>query len=161
MKRVGTLEVDEDLAFTSRERVFERCGWAFLLLLLLAAAAGVFGSGPVSRKEAKTADGTVSVSYSRTLRQQSPNLIRIRFHRPDQEHVFGLSNSLLEAWTIQSITPAPDTATSQSGQTVFRFHGRGPGVIDIDYTPQTVGSVEGAIYFPPQGSLPIKQFTFP
>lgn len=46
--RVGDLEIEEDLDHQRRCWKLERASWAVMALVLLAAMAGLFGSGPLS-----------------------------------------------------------------------------------------------------------------
>lgn len=161
MKRVDGLEVYEDVAFQKKEWLFERCGWAFLLLIILAALLGLFGSGPLSRVSSQTDDGAIRVSFGRFLRWQTSQVIEIEFIQADLAHEVGISNELLKRWSLQKVTPEPDKVIPGKESTLYRFHGEGPARIQIEYQATKVGNTEGTLTFAEDRSLDVKQFALP
>lgn len=49
IRRVGELEIEEDLDFQRRMWRLQQIGWALLVLVVVAALLGLFGKGPLSR----------------------------------------------------------------------------------------------------------------
>lgn len=159
MKRIGTLEIDQDLNFQKQEWRFERTGWVFLLLFLVAAVAGVFGSGPASRKTISAAQGSVRVEYSRALRWQTPQTLEIEMRSGNLEEV-ALSESLMRAWSIQEVTPSPKEVVATDRETLYRFHGR-KGRIVFAYEATRFGRLEGTLRMKNAVVLRLDQWAFP
>ena len=79
-KRVGDLEVHEDLMFQRRSWLVQRVGWIAMALVLLATLVGLFGGAGLLGGEAKAGskDAMVSVSYERFLRYMKPTTLQIQ-----------------------------------------------------------------------------------
>lgn len=72
VKRIGDLDIAQDLEHQRREWVIERIGWAIMALILLAALAGLLGSGPLSNARIDHPGSHLSAEYNRFERYQSP-----------------------------------------------------------------------------------------
>ncbi|HEV2128712.1 MAG TPA: hypothetical protein VGR22_08850, partial [Thermomicrobiales bacterium] len=66
--RIGDLEVDEDIEFQEREWKVQRVGWALMLVVIVLALVGLFGTGPLSAVEREADDGTLVLEYQRFVR---------------------------------------------------------------------------------------------
>ena len=161
MKRVGSLEIDEDLAFTRREWVFERWGWAILLLLVIAALAGAFGSGVLSERTLSTSDGTVRAKHSRIVRQQTSHVLEIEFRGSGNPLSVGLSENLHKAWTIEQVTAEPEEVVAGANGITYRFRGESPARIRIIYKSERPGRLRGQIQLPGSRTIAVKQTTLP
>ena len=62
------LESEENLAFQERSRRWETIGRWLVVGVVIAALAGLMGSGPLSHGEAATRDGSLKVEYPRIAR---------------------------------------------------------------------------------------------
>lgn len=69
---LNDLEVDQDLAFERKSWAAQRIGWGVMTLAIVAALAGLLGSGPASRTRAETPDGAIAVEYDRFVRANAP-----------------------------------------------------------------------------------------
>lgn len=69
MKRVGDLEINQDLAFERRQWPVQRVGWGVGALIIVAALLGVFGSGPLSAATAGDEE-TLLVHFQRFVRHK-------------------------------------------------------------------------------------------
>ena len=82
MKRVGDLEINEDLRFQRRMWAVQRVGWivtALVVLAALAALLGLLGPGLLSTS-AKAGSGGASLSveeYEQVLRYRKPTTRRL------------------------------------------------------------------------------------
>jgi len=78
LKRIGDLDINQDLAFQRRSWSLQRIGWGLIALVLIAALLGLFGHGPLS--EATTDDPSLPIrlAYERFGRFGSPLVLRIR-----------------------------------------------------------------------------------
>lgn len=161
MKQIGTLHVHEDVTFTEREWCFERCGWVFLGVIIVAALLGAFGSGLLSEQRVRTADEAISVTHSRIVRRQTAEILEIQFHHSGQPHAVSLSETLAKAWRIEGITPEPESVIPGEGRTTYHFHGNGPARVTFVYQSEQVGPVQGTLEFSPEQTITLGQFSLP
>jgi hypothetical protein len=121
-KRKGTIEIGEDLVFQRREWMFERVGWAAMLLVLLAALLGLLGNGPLGTTSAHTPDGTVHVEYDRFLRRHAETDLRVRVESdsPNEVRVW-LSSEYLHALQVVEVSPLPVRVESGHDRHVYVF----------------------------------------
>jgi hypothetical protein len=152
--------------FQRREWVVERVGWVVLILVLVAAVVGVFGTGPLSSTGSVSDDGSVRVDYERFVRQggQSHLTVTVAPEWVDDGAVtVYMSGSLNETMEIESVFPEPDSVTSNGSGATFRFAvdtGSTP-VIRIHYRPQSLGSSTGHIRTGQGDAAVVRQFTYP
>jgi hypothetical protein len=158
------LELDEDLAFHKRERVMRRVGTAGLCVFLLAAFAGLFGSGPLSNAEARSRDTSVVAQYERFTR----NGASTRLHFTVRPQTSGpiqltLNSSFLEGVQIEQILPGPIRVATSRDHYVFEFETRGPngtnGIV-IRYRHESLGAML-IIARVAAAELRIRQFVYP
>lgn len=133
MKQVGSLEVEEDLAFQKKEWIFERFGWGALFLLIVATFIGLLGSGPVSTRQISAANGDIRVTYSTVVRRQSPEFLDIRFQGADRDKEVVISPALMQSWNIQDITPEPEAVILGDEGTAYKFKDEGAGLVRVEY----------------------------
>ena len=114
------LELEEDMAFQRRNWIAERVAWAVMALIVVAALAGIFGTGPVSRTTVEDARG-VAIEYERFQRVSSPGLLRVDV-AADSAALDGrlgvdLDREFLQTFKLETIRPEP-AATSATAQGV-------------------------------------------
>jgi hypothetical protein len=161
MKRVGSLDVDEDLSFQTWEWRIERIGWFLLLLVILGALIGVFGSGPISKVHARTPDQAVSLEYCRIVRQDRSEFLQVHFHSPSAERRIAIATNLMNSWNVQKITPEPASVVPGQHDLAFHFAGTGPGRVVIEYRPSTVGKAAGTLSFGQGQTIKMSQTALP
>ncbi|EYB68527.1 hypothetical protein DEIPH_ctg021orf0038 [Deinococcus phoenicis] len=147
---MGDLEIRQDLEFHRREVRAENVGWAVMLLILLAALLGLFGSGPLSKATAQAAGGGLTVKYNRFARYLAPAELTLTFS-PDsiQEgglHVW-LSREFLQHVQIQQITPEPDSVQLEGQRLTYTFKALKTGQpqqVVFQLEMQAIGTLKGA-----------------
>jgi len=164
-ERGDRLELDEDLPFQRRERVMRRVGTAILCAFLLAAFVGLFGAGPLSKAEARSADASVSAVYERFTRNRASTTLHVRLHAPTAGRPveLTLNSAFAEAVHIEQILPEPSSVATASGRYVFQFASTpsdtARGIV-LRYRPESLGSVR--IVAAVAGSeLQFRQFVYP
>ena len=169
IRRVGDLEIEQDLVFERRQNVVQRVGWGIGVLILLAAMLGGFGDGPLASATLRSPDGLITLRYQRLARDRAPDRLRIEIASAairDTEITIGLSQDYFEDVRIQTITPAPLAAEPASGEIRYRFAASdAPVVIHVDLEHDGPGSTAGTIRaHHPDGrhsSITFSQFVFP
>jgi hypothetical protein len=109
-KRVGDLEVNQDLAYQRREWLADRVGWAVMSLVILAGLLGLFGHGWLSWAEATDHSGAVKLRYERFLHYDEPTELVLTVPadmvREGRFRVW-LNKEYLAQIHIHAITPTP------------------------------------------------------
>jgi hypothetical protein len=148
--RVDGLEVDEDLEFQRKSWTAERVGWVVMALFVLAAAAGLLGSGPLGHATAGV-PGVMAVDYERFARLETSETLTIRLEPaaiPARTVRLSLSREFLDGSKVVSILPAPERVESAAGRLVFVFavaEPRTPMVVTFNVEPQQFGRSQGII----------------
>jgi hypothetical protein len=101
------VSADGDLAYHRREWAIQRIGWLAMALFLLAAVAGLFGSGPLSRTQSgDPARGTID--YERFAHYGTETSLRIcgppSPGAPAELRV-GIPRAYAESFAIRSVVP--------------------------------------------------------
>lgn len=145
MKRVGDLEINQDLDLQERGWRIERFSWVVMLLLIVLALLGLFGTGPLSSASAGDTDSGISARYQRFVRQGGNESITISIN-PDQVSQgrieLWLSSTFLNQIDIMQIIPQPDEVQSSGSGQTYAFLAdspSGPITVSFSYRPQTVG----------------------
>jgi hypothetical protein len=166
-KRVGDLELDQDLEYQQREWMAERISWVVWLLLLLAALLGILGSGPVSNATAGSQDGPLWVEYQRLARHRSPTTIIVHT-RPEiaQDGTLQLQfdQEFIGKVQIERIDPEPDQVQIGMGRITYSFQvSEGDAPLHIIYHMQleTMGSVSTPLGIVGGPEVTVSQFVYP
>jgi hypothetical protein len=116
--------VDEDLAQERAEWRLQTGAWIVLALFVAAAAAGLFGSGPLSK--AHLDSGPLSLIAQRFARRGAPTEVELRIARPvstsgGAELSVWIEGPWLDASRIEQVTPPPLDTRLQPGRARFTF----------------------------------------
>jgi hypothetical protein len=156
----------EDPSTVQREWQVQRVGWAVLVAIVVAALAGVFGTGPLSWTRATADDASLVVDYSRFAREGGS--ISLVVHFPpgaiDGDEVrVRTDNALLQGIEVEQITPEPSSQSSVDGGVVFTFDVEpGAGLeATIAGTADTSGFRNGAIGLDGRDPLELWQVFYP
>ena len=127
---------------------WERIGWALIALVVLAAALGLFGGGPLSRETLTVHDGnaTFEVEYERFNRLNHVSVLVVRVTAPGaggEDLNVTLNRDMAEDSTIRSSAPSAEGALSANG-IVYSFPVEDwaqPLTVSFEYLPETAGYV--------------------
>lgn len=136
--RVGDLELDEDVAFQRRAWRVQRVGWGLMVLLAIAAAAGLFGKGPLSNATGRLEGG--ELRYERLSHAHSAT----RWHLsgvagPGGLMTFWIDNRLLQKLTVEAIAPAPARVDAGPDRTAWHFAAPQGGRVEVSIALRTAG----------------------
>lgn len=120
----------EDLQALARPEQFARMhwkwrlqhlGWAGISLIVLAGAAGLFGSGPLN-STTHSAQG-LTVELDRFVRRQAPFTLKIDIPVPagSTQAELSLPRSYLDAIEISSVVPRPFQVVTEAHAVRFHF----------------------------------------
>ena len=146
-----SLEVHEDMRFQNRFWTAERIGWTVMALIVLAALLGLFSVGPLSTRTARDVAGLVGIEYERIQRYKAPDTFLVTLSKlpgPGDTAALRVSQSLVDAFEIESIQPEPDQTAIAADALVFTFRLENPdrpGTVHFSIKPQKLGPVQGEI----------------
>ena len=162
IRRVGDLELGQDLDFQRRSWRIERVGWGVMLLMVVAALLGLFGGDAVLNQAALgTIDSGLHVQYHHVDRVLDPTHLRVEL---DGSGRLWLANSFLERVLIDEIIPEPEQMIAGEERTTFVFalaEADAAGTVLIYYKPQRIGPLSGQIGVEGGDSYDLHQFIFP
>lgn len=155
-------QLDRELKFHRVEWRIQRVGWILIALFVVAAAAGVFGNGPLSHASADSPQGRIE--YERFVRYGSPSEIVIT---PTSGAARGIrridiSSDYLEAFRIASITPEPANVQIVGERLVYEFTSVGAGAsISFHVDPQRLWRHRAVVRIDGGAPLEVRQLTYP
>ncbi|MGE0405495.1 MAG: hypothetical protein AB7O65_04275 [Candidatus Korobacteraceae bacterium] len=165
MTRIGELELSQDLNFQHRYWRFQRIGWATLAVILAAAGAGLFGTGPISHAVA-TSQG-VKVEYSRFARRDALTRFTVRVPAskvPGNMLRIGIDSPLLKQGTIQRIEPAPERSANGRNHASFTFSldaQSSEAAVTFEVKPQKIGRQPLNVTVERYSTIELWQFVYP
>lgn len=120
------LDLDEDRGWQDRLWKVQRVGWALMLLFLIAAILGATGSGGfLATASAET--GGATIHYPRIARWQAAADMIVELPPSQSGKVeFELSDRLIEAFGVETVSPTPSAVVATGGGHRFTFD-VGPG----------------------------------
>ncbi|HUS64691.1 MAG TPA: hypothetical protein VMZ28_09130 [Kofleriaceae bacterium] len=119
LRRVGAIDISEDMRHERREWVVQRVGWAAMAGFLAAAALGLFGSGPLAR--AQEGGRSLRVDYPLFARREAPDEIRVEAESTGPELRIGISRDFLSENELEAVTPEPDATLLEAHRLVHVF----------------------------------------
>lgn len=136
------LEVDEDMDVKRWSLTGEVIEYVLLVVVILAALFGLFGSGPMSRTEARSASGTLRLEYERFQRETRPSVFRVESSVDSDKAAMHLGKALLEEWEVESVTPQPASTVVTEGDITYTFSAAGVRRLQVVFRliPEKIGS---------------------
>jgi hypothetical protein len=130
LKRIGDLEIDQDLDFQRGEWRVQRVLWVAGAILLVLALLGLFGTGPISSTTAESADGSVTVDYHRFVRHDGR--ASLAFQVSNEQATNGeielwISQDYINNVQVEDISPQPQEVRSAGDRAIYVFAIDEPG----------------------------------
>jgi hypothetical protein len=164
MKARRSIELNDDMRFQRRTWAVERVGWILMGVVIVAAAAGLFGVGPLSWATVRQLPDLAEIDYGRFQRQTAPATIRIKTPRPRSDGVLiEVDSAFLNAYKISSIWPQPVQSTALAHGVRFRFDvAEGmPATIVFHVSPQRMGFFRPKLTIAGAEPVELPVFIFP
>ncbi len=121
-RRVGDLEIGQDLGFQRRQWAIQRVAWVVMALVVVAGLLGLLGEGPLSRASAEA--GPVEVEYPRFERKRSPMELRVTVAGGTAEQgrvQLWLDQDFLDRVQIERVSPEPEQVLAGADRTTYVF----------------------------------------
>jgi hypothetical protein len=164
--RARELEIDQDEEFERRSFIVQRAGWILMAALVVAAAAGLLGSGPLARATA-AAPGAFTVEYDRLTRYQSDQALHVYLEpavtRGRETRVW-LNRQFLDSSKIESVVPTPLRVEGQADRLYYVFQMAKPGdplFIAFNIQAEQIGLVDGRVGLSEGHEVAFKQLVYP
>jgi hypothetical protein len=114
------LEIDDNSEFQQKEWRVQRIGIALLALLVLAAAAGLTGTGgPFNDARAGSPGDPVLVEFERIVRQGASSSMTVHLHHPPGVVKFWVSVPYFDNVRVASIDPEPDDVVVEQSRQIY------------------------------------------
>jgi hypothetical protein len=162
-REASTLELKEDREFEERERLVRRVGTWLLCAFLVAALAGLFGSGPLSAAAARSSDSAVEARYERFARNRATTVLDLSLHAAAGRVHLELNRAFVETVKVEQITPEPAAISASAARYVYEFAAAGPDSIVrvvLRYRPETLGWLT-VVITSARSRLRLRQLVYP
>lgn len=166
LKKVGKIQVEEDLQFLKREWRVQRIGWIIMGLIFAAAAVGALGGGPVA--QARYGDPHVfEIDLPRLSRHGAIEDMRISVgpgFQSDSAVRIAITSAYLDAFKIEDIKPQPAEQLAAGEFIIFAFprvDARQPLHVSFKLRPEDYGSVQGRVQLMGGSTIDVRQFILP
>lgn len=168
LRKIGGIEIAQDLDFQRRSWKVQRIGWAIMVLVSFAALFGLFGGGPLSSAQLGADGSPLRADYERFLRRDSPGKFTVYVGaaaiRPDSTAEVWLDQKWLADMEIKAITPEPETARTGADHVVYTFRldpSSTPARLTYHLTTHSVGRINGRVGLSNGPSYAFSQFSYP
>jgi len=164
LKKVGDLEINEDLGSQSHEWIFERIGWMFMGVIIILALLGLLGPGPLSNRAEKFQQ--VSVHYNRFVRHEAPAKLEFILTpaQPGEAISIWLSSDFIKGIELQSIDPEPARVINEGSRYVYVFQRGGSSSsfpLVFRYEPAEFGKLPLQFGMPGSPEYSLTQYAYP
>jgi hypothetical protein len=167
VRQAGGLQLEQDIAFQERSWVVQRVAWGVMALAALAAFAGLFGAGPLSRATAGALGDPVRAEYQLFLRFQAPTSLTVELNPTaarDGEFRVWLARDYAEAVRVQEVVPPPERVEAGSDRLIYVFLAApagGPAGVTFHLQPERIGPLTGRLGLPDGPTLSFSHFVYP
>lgn len=164
---VSDIQIAQDLAFQERNWALQRIGWGIMLLIILAALAGLFGRGPAAEATAGRKGDPLQLRYERLTRHASPTHLELTIApgaAPEGKARLWLGRDYLRHTRIEQVVPEPESVETQAGGVIYEFKVANPAEparIKFDIEPEGYWSRAGEVGLEGRPRLRFNQFVFP
>jgi hypothetical protein len=156
--------IKEDMAFQRATWRAERIGWTVLWLIVVLALLGLFSNGLLSTASVESPAGDLRVTYERF--QRNGTLAEIKLEaapQSGQQLAIRIGTQILDASTIETITPRPQAERGIAGgiEFVFAVEPGEPLTVYVNVRPRGVGFLAGGIGIGESRPARLSQFIYP
>jgi hypothetical protein len=166
-KRVGSLEIGQDLDFQRKEWQAQRIGWVVMALIALAALVGLTGNGVLARATAGDPADPLRLEYARFDRMESPSTLEVQIAgdavEGEQIDVL-IDRDYIQGVLIERVVPEPQEVRSAADGLLYVFAVDEPGqpvTVSFDLRHTSFGAKSGQIALVDGPALEFGQLVYP
>jgi hypothetical protein len=129
-KRIGNIDLSQDMVFERREWVLQRVGWVVIALLLVAALLGLLGHGPLTREQAVDINSASWLEYNSVDHYQASSQLKLHVGpgaASGKQLRVSLNQAYLERIELERVMPEPASQELGEGRVFFVFDVAEPG----------------------------------
>lgn len=153
-----TLQVDEDLPLFQKGWKVHIAAWVFFYLLVLMAAAGLFGHGPISKQTSGSKGAGIEYEYFLTASSETEMILRVDDTKDTMQIAF--PQEYLERMEIVRFTPMPQSSVQRDGNIVYTFPGQDASVIYVRAKAKKAGALNSYAWVN-NNKVPLSHFIYP
>ena len=146
VERVKTeLEIEEHLSMQERGWRVQTIGMYFIFAMVVAAAAGLYGDGVISKKRV-TKNATV-IEHKRFYRFQARMELKVKLNNSNNTNgvTVAFPAKYLEGIQVDSVVPEPEKNVIDGDHVIYHFDGKGDFTITFFLIPRNIGGINGSI----------------
>jgi hypothetical protein len=151
------LPIDDDLSLHKKGWVIQRVGWGLMFTFLILAAMGLFGEGPLSKRNVKS--GGITLEYERFGRYEHGTMLRFESKNENIAKIC-IAEDYIKTFEINTIVPQPVKQVGSGGDLEFHFEGAENTAVTFYMMPTERRTVTGVIKAN-NDSFKIKQTIYP
>ena len=156
-----TLDLDDKPGLHRRAHKVQTVLWIAMALLVMAGGLGVFGGGPLSKKEEGNTETGPWVRYDRLARHEAPVDVELRWAAPAQGGAtVAFPGSYAEAFEVTGVVPQPTTVRTAQNHVYYHFDSSGPVTVIFHLRCNEIGTVKGYVEVAGQ-RLPLRHWVYP
>lgn len=167
MSQTGSLDVQHDDSFQKSEWRIQRIGWAAWSAIVIAALAGLLGTGPLSHADSSAADGSLSVKFDRFAHYHRPSMLEVFINSrgaSNQPLRLKVSQAFLDRIQILRIEPEPEEQLLSGDGVVYSFSQEGRpefSKVLFHFEFERFGKSRGSVELIGSPSASFQQFVYP
>jgi hypothetical protein len=162
LRKVGDIEVAQDLTFQRREWKIQRVARYIMLLLAMVALAGGFGDGVLASARRQTPAGEIELRYDRITRHHSQSKLEIDLpQRASAEVALWLLANYVDGLEVIDIVPQPDRVVIGTSRITYHFKSAQSPRITFVLKPVDFWRRQGAVGLENGPVLQFTQFVLP
>lgn len=166
-KRVGSIEISEDMNFQRATWRVQRAGWLLMVAIAIASLFGAFGDGPLSSTEKGDASSGFRLSYERFPRLNSSEVVDFEVAditmNSDTMRIW-VDRQWLSGKEVRSISPEPAQSAVEGTRIVYSFTGNRAASsrqVRMHLETRRMGPVHGEAGVVGGRSYAFNQFVYP
>jgi hypothetical protein len=167
IKRIGELDIEQDMDLQRRDWKFQHAGRFVMLLLVIAALLGAFGRGWLAKAEVGGSGEPLRMEYDRIARHRAYSSLKLSLAphvAPDGRARLWLKRDYLEGVSIEDISPEPENVEVDRDGLIYEFvvaDPAQPSHVVFHIKPDEIGLRSGAVGLAGQKHYGFTQFVLP
>ena len=136
----SSIEIDEAIQLHEKGWIIQRIGWVCIIGIMIAGILGLFGEGPLSKKN--PVSGNIKATYERFFRYEAEMKIVME---SSSDHISNISfpQHYLKNFKLIRFVPEPEQNITTANVVIYRFMPSLNRVVTIYLTPKNRGTIQG------------------